>query len=194
MSTAHAKEGLEGTRRLIDELDDLMNQMLALPVDPAEETAGPASAGRDAMPTVAATLTLLPAALPQGTLAETPVEVDRTPALDATFTATEPENSKVSYATAENAAITMLQQVAAPNLAPLPRLPPLHFSAWKPNHLAYRLLTWVNERFDRATGRLGRTGAWLGSRTGKSILALCGIGLLLGGLAWLCADWMGWNW
>ena len=55
MPSTPAKESLHDTRQLLDELDALMDQMLALPIADQDEAVAPPVT----TPTVSATLTLL---------------------------------------------------------------------------------------------------------------------------------------
>ncbi|MCI0681512.1 MAG: hypothetical protein L0Y71_05365 [Gemmataceae bacterium] len=204
------KARLHDTRQLLDELDALMDQMLALPItdedEIAPETAEPVA---PAPATVSATLTMLesparrqpaPAESSQPRVADVaaesiseptePVrewggewggETDETPAAPPTID--------------EPAPVPVLADVAAPKrveLAPLP--PPVRTSLWRPDHISYQFLLWINQGYDGGMRRLGMPGRMLVSRAAKALLGLVGLGLLGVAAAWLARDWLGWNW
>ncbi|GEM_PF-7016392 len=183
------------TRQLLDELDALMDQMLALPIDEQDDGAAPPTASPGPTPTISATLTL--------------VDQPSAPAIDGSSTgsaveirparfdiAAAPARSEPSVA---NAAAPMpapmLKDVAAPT--PVKLLPPprhLPCARWRPDHISYQFLLWVNQGYDRGTNWLGKPGRFLRSRAGKALLGIAGLGLLGLAFAWLGKDWLGWNW
>jgi hypothetical protein len=55
-------------------------------------------------------------------------------------------------------------------------------------------LVWSNRAFDRCAGRLGRPGRWLRSSTGRALIGWSGIALLASAAAWAWLEWMGWTW
>src|SRR5437763_9020726 len=85
MASTSTKEDLLGTRQLLDELDALMNQMLAVPVEDAEQVRSGETPGEGA-PTVAATLTMLgnPPDL-ESAEAHREMKLSPTPALPETY-------------------------------------------------------------------------------------------------------------
>jgi hypothetical protein len=173
MPSTHAKESLHDTRQLLDELDALMDQMLALPIDDQDE----AVTSPVTTPTVSATLTLLeagPGAAPAGMDG-----VD----LPAPPRYVEPVPAPIIGAVA---ALTSIE------LTPLP--PPLRTARWRPSRLAYQFLLWTNQGFDYGTTWLGPAGRFLRSGAGKALLGSGGLILLALALAWLGKDWLGWNW
>ena len=185
---------LHDTRQLLDELDALMDQMLALPIDDADNGVAPPIAPPGPAPTVSATLTLVePAAASvisespsasNETLRPTRFDVTSTKAAPATAP---PQSSELSPA-------LLLTDVAAPalvKLLPPPR--PVPSARWRPDHVSYRFLLWVNQSYDRGTSWLGLPGRFLRSRAGKALLGFTGVGLLALALAWLAKDWLGWN-
>ncbi len=193
--------GLHATRQMLDELDALMERMLALPINEAEDIAPtkPAAAKPAAAP-LTAKLTLL----------QVPAD---DPPLDAAHAGTNP-----SHLPTLNAART----VDAPRPAPLPPLPPA--PAVAPAPLSDRVVPpaadpsadallaevpepddtfaswfivpvlWGNRVFDQGTHYLGDAGAWLRTTLGRAVVGTAGL-LLLGAAAlWLMRDWLGWSW
>jgi hypothetical protein len=197
--------GLHTTRQMLDELDALMERMLALPVNEIEDTR-PEPAPAPPAPTAApltAKLTLLQ--VPAGE-----------PPLDGAHPGTNP-----SHLPSLNALRTAPVHVAPPRtlLPPLPEAP-----AVAPAPLTDRVvpptlqpsmdtllaevpepidslaswfivpLLWSNRAFDRGTLFLGESGAWLRSTTGRAALGMTGLTLLAVACLWLARDWLGWTW
>jgi len=171
MPSTPAKESLHDTRQLLDELDALMDQMLALPIADQDEAVAPPVT----TPTVSATLTLLepaPGAVPAGmdgaALPSPPRYVEPVPIIGAV------------------AVPTSIELTALP--------PPLRTARWRPSRLAYQFLLWTNQGYDYGTNWLGPAGRFLRSGAGKALLGSGGLILLALALAWLGKDWLGWNW
>jgi hypothetical protein len=165
-----AKESLNDTRQLLDELDALMDQMLALPIDGENE----ATAGPSITPTVSATLTML---------GET--------AGDAPHASEDPG----SLPAVDPVPVTVITDVAAPpKCALVPPPPALRTARWHPGQIAYQFLLWANQGYDYGTTWLGMPGRLLRTRFGKALLGAAGLFLLGAALCWLCKDWLGWNW
>lgn len=207
-ATARAPAHLHDTRQLLDELDALMDQMLALPIDDregGEESAGPSSSPN---PTVTATLTLLAPAAPAGSgqWAVDSEEKAGAPALPTVhcplLAASMADEAALAgkangnVATDElTAPAPVMTDVAAPPVVELLAPPPPVGSArWRPDQLSYQFLLWVNQGYDRGTARLGKLGQLLRSRFVRALLGIAGLGLLAWALAWLVRDWLGWNW
>ena len=184
---------LQTTKQMLDELDALMERMLALPVN------DPDDAPADRPAALAASLTLLdpPAVAPAP---------DPSPAPPMLKVPTEPAKAESPVVVAiqlappvrmpveRPAAITdrVLPSTVMPQLRTLlsegpDRTPPP--AAWS---LGPLLL--LNHGFDAVVGGLGAPGRWLGTPGGR--VALGAAGLLLWGLAlgWLVADALGWPW
>src|SRR5437867_4165271 len=121
MPGTQAKENRHDTRRLLDELDALMDQMLALPVgDQDDDVGAPVTAA-----TVSATMTMLE-----------PAPDAAPPSVDVPTLATAP---------AEPLSGPSIGVVAVPTLIELTPLPPAPRRArWQPSRLAYQLLVWAN--------------------------------------------------
>lgn len=185
------------TRQLLDELDALMDRMLALPIEEADQLT-PETAPAAAPVTVSATLTLLessptvletsPAA--PSDLIESPVDYK----VDATADPPLPVEQPIAVGNSdEPVLLPVISEVAAPT--PIELAAPMEFeSRWRPEQISYQFLLWLNQGFDRGTTRLGLLGRLLRSRPGRTLIGIAGLGLLALALAWIGKDWLGWNW
>ena len=193
---------LHDTRQLLDELDALMDQMLALPIDDQDDVAPPSTVPLGPTPTISATLTLVdPTAPPVVAPPPAPSDSEVRPVrFDVASTTIQVKSSPsdliaASTPTHEPAPVAVMTNVAAPmpvQLLPPPR--PVPSARWRPDHISYQFLLWVNQRYDHGAGWLGKPGRFLRSRAGKALLGVAGLGLLGLSLAWLAKDWLGWNW
>lgn len=152
------------TRQQLDELDALMQRMLALPV---EEPAEPANVQRESAPVLVeevapaslhALATVAPVLVKVNRMV--PTEQDRVP---PTESPRQPEPEETA-ADAEPPAAWLLP------------------------------LVWANGFFDLLTYLLGSHGRWLRGPRGRAALAWLGLLLLLAAAAWAVLDWDGWNW
>lgn len=193
------KAKLHDTRQLLNELDALMDQMLALPINEHYEDEMPAAPAQpepatSAPATVSATLTMLdaPAAEEQPAAQQTeqqPADDDAEPSAPRYETSPESTTS-----TAEPIPVPVLADVADPPKIELDPLPaPVASAPWRPDHISYQFLLWVNQRYDSGTLRFGKPGKLLRSRAVRMLLGLAGLGLLGLAAAWLANDWLGWN-
>ena len=195
--------GLNATRQMLDELDALMERMLALPINETEQAPAPPiapiSPAAPSAPPMAAKLALL----------QVPVE---DPPLDPAHAGTNPSHLPTLNAVRTEArpTIPLPPLPHAPAIAPTPLsdriLPPVvqpkvdnalddvpepddtaasWFIAW---------LLWGNRAFDRATLSFGERGEWLRSPSGRSMLGATGLMLVAAALLWLLHDWLGWTW
>ena len=57
-----------------------------------------------------------------------------------------------------------------------------------------RLLLWSNRAFDRQVGRWGGLGRWLRGWYGRALLGLTGLLLLMAALVLGVLEWIGWTW
>jgi hypothetical protein len=206
MSSAQSPPGkepatLQSTREILDELDALMDRMLAIPVNDMDDPAPPARALVHT-PTVAATLTVL----------ESPLEEEE-PARNEQQTLRE---SFRSYSTDLAPAGAPMQSLPPPIRDPDPipeeMIPPsitmLPVPIYRPDpemkpvrlprrSLASRCLLpllWFNQAFDKITVVLGGPGRWLRGPGGRHALGLTGLALLVVAGLWLVKDWLGWTW
>jgi hypothetical protein len=188
MATRTTKDAsLQSTKQMLDELDAMMEKMLALPVNDPEEAApfpGEVVKAPSLTPTLSATLTLLepparsmpphPAVNPPHLtpVAEPPMEQEPAP---------------------QPAPLT--NEVTPPSVAP--KLEPLLEDIPDPEtpaatQLVYLPLLWINLLFDQATMLLPG-GAWFRTPAGRALLGLIGIVLLGVATGWFLKDWLGWN-
>jgi hypothetical protein len=57
-----------------------------------------------------------------------------------------------------------------------------------------RPLVWSNRAFDRCAGRFGAAGRWLRGPRGRALVGWSGVALLVSATAWAWLEWMGWTW
>jgi hypothetical protein len=151
------------TRHQLDELDALMERMLALPVDPL-----------DSSPVLASALELeRPEAKPEKT-------VPHLPALEPRL-----QPAVVSTAVA-------LESRLQPGAAEL-RVPSAKAGTPTPPAVSPLLLpfVWVNNGFAWCLGWFGPPGRWISGDMGRNVLAGIGIVMLLTALGWILADRLG---
>jgi hypothetical protein len=181
------------TRQQLDELDLLMQRMLALPVDSPEEPA-PLSEPPDA---AAADSTTAPSDQRASTSA-----VPDTPS--AAFETSTPPQSRATDRNKQPAPggrhRTHTLPLSAGFAASTPRTPaqsplPVSLPA-SPRRLAWPLhpLLWINLVFDWSTGWLGPLSGWLREPGGRALIGWGGLLLLAAALAWLAWDGIGWTW
>ena len=194
-----AKTKFQDTRQLLDELDALMDQMLALPINEQQENETSSS---PPPAVVSATLTMLnppPAPAPLEELPEA-LPMTRQRVVEHEFDDQSSESVAGNYETPlERSALVeepmpALADVAAPpkvELLPLPA--PIVSPRWRPDHVSYQFLLWINQSYDGGTRWLGKPGNLLRSRAGKAFLGFAGLALLGLAAAWLAKDWLGWN-
>jgi hypothetical protein len=207
MSSAKPPQGkepasLQSTRQMLDELDALMERMLALPVNDLEDAVAPP---RDIvhMPTVSATLTVL----------ESPVEAEEAPApkeppapprekfpsyitdLGAAPKTDLPELSPFdANAIPEEVIPPSIMTLPATRALPPPPVTPLRLPRRSLASLCLQPLLWFNRGFDRGATLLGWPGQWLRGPRGRNFLGLTGVALLVAAGLWLVKDWLGWIW
>jgi hypothetical protein len=213
---------VQSTRQMLDELDALMDRMLAIPVNDVDDPE-PTAPAIIRKPTVSATLTVL----------EPPAEGDRvrreppppreifpkrvTPAASAPEAPTLPrviapppfEPSRQPPEPAPEPipeamippplsvlAPLATRAVTAPESAtPLPTLiEEQEALTARPMNVCLLPLVWLNRGFDLCTWLLGPFGGWLRSPRGRYLLGLTGLALLVAGGVWLVKDWLGWAW
>ena len=169
------------TRQQLDDLEALMERMLALPVSKTEEeTDGPAelvAAPEAAHATAVNGHSLRTVTRP---VPEAPPWFDNEPVADAIL----PPPDRLEKLEAEPQSVEPASEPARP-VAPgeLPR------AAWP-----LRPLVWCNRLFDRWTFNLGSTGRWLRGSVGRNLVGVGGLFLLAGAVAWAILDWIGWTW
>jgi len=167
------------TRQQLDELEALMQRMLALPVNQqAEETDLPALAADPGAEVAFAENADSP--LPntwEGSLPPVPtVATDAAPAPRAEVTPPP---------------VVAHHPVVAPrlrrSLEVRPRPPRLR-AAW-----LLAPVVWLNRAFDRCAARLGAPGRWLCSPAGRNVLGWLGVACLAAAAAWVIIE-LNWTW
>lgn len=166
------------TRQQLDELDALMQRMLALPVDPPEELADfPTESAPD-----------------ENCSEETSALAQISPAMDLETPVSIPEpNTSVPVL-----ALPIREALAAPptEVGQPPPSPRASQEKGDRPRVAWPLypLVWINGGFDLATAWLGPLGRWLRSPSGRALFGWGGVFLLAAALAWFAVDTLGWTW
>jgi hypothetical protein len=207
------------TRQQLDELDALMQRMLALPVNAVEdsptsadqsvrnETAAENRSTSSDPPSSPSPSPESPSPLPAHSIAaedhkaeagvnETrpSTEVSESPEEDVLGFTPSPVHPK-KYAvvhTESDRFFSARSQVslAKPHPRSVPEGPlPMPRLAWP-----LRPLLWINRAFDGSTAWLGPLGRWQREPTGLALLGWTGFLLLVAALAWVAVDTLGWTW
>jgi hypothetical protein len=193
----------QSTKQLLDELDSLMQRMLAVPVQPADvETAPPPSpAPRQ--------VELKPA--PITPVVQAPPSLMQTPPAPHSPVASEPFPPLVPIIVKRPKGVAAEMQVISAPPAPVPRQqepvaaqPPQNPKSPWMNPTApkasprpavpgwgSRILLAMNRSYDRGTDRLGPLGRWLRGEMGRSLLGWIGLAMLVVALAWAAVLFLG---
>jgi hypothetical protein len=211
---------LQTTKQMLDELDAMMERMLALPVHeldsaPALPKTPPLAPEESALtnaPTNQAEVETLPPPQPsapprKSKLADLLSELKTKPREEISpgHAATNPPHLKLP-------AESPVSLSSMPPPPPLPEMltnspvPPTLLGKLEPllatipdarpprtRRWLYGPLVGINHLFDRVTSGMGGVGYLLSSAGGRTILGLSGIALLLASAGWLVRDWMGWH-
>ena len=209
---------LNTTRQMLDELEALMERMLAVPTIDTDESAHPKS--RPLAPTL--TLLQVPPEEPStaGDLAENPPldpphagsnpshlgilsGVDKDIRQDSETSPT-PKVLSFSYRTPE---LPPLAGPVAPREAFSTRaLPPTSQPSVdalldevpapivSPVDWAILPIIWCNRLFDRGTMLLGEPGSWLRTPLGRTAVGTLGLIMLGAARCWMAREWFGWRW
>jgi hypothetical protein len=223
MSSAKPPQGkepatLQSTRQMLDELDALMDRMLAIPVNELDD---PPTAPRGIvrMPTVSATLTVLDATMEDEDVPakEEPLPLRQSfPSYRADLASTsqetkplplliEPPPFRPSQKAIEPEPDPIPEEVIPPSISAITALSVPAFNSDTAEappslpevSLASRCLLpllWFNQGFDKCTFLLGGVGRWLRGTRGRYFLGLAGLALLAAAGLWLVKDWLGWTW
>jgi hypothetical protein len=168
------------TRQQLDELEALMQRMLALPVESPETKNPPESE-----------------ALASSTLEkpEPPFSQDgEWSTSSALFTPAEPARLSLPLLAQTAEFATLTESLPEPvETAPSPVEEPTPFVRRRPVLEWWaRPLQWSNRVFDHCTLPLGESGRWLRSRRGRAWLGYSGLLFLVTAVAWSVLDWIGW--
>ncbi|MBM4068632.1 MAG: hypothetical protein FJ271_06760 [Planctomycetes bacterium] len=216
--------GNSNTRQMLDELDVLMEKMLALPVNQVDESVATLPAPAAVAPPAAreaprpAGDTSRRAEQAPGTF-ETQAQVlvgqlsilhspathqalpsPKTPARDDRASAA----ALAKVPAREDAALGSFSVVDTTSefLPPLSSLAPAVAEIQLPAPRRFRLrfslrprpLLWINQGFDVLTQRLGLPGSWLRHTSGRALLGALGLVLLSVALTWWLKETLGWTW
>jgi hypothetical protein len=175
------------TRQQLDELDALLQRMLALPVAPSAEADQPV----DPPP---ATETSPPVLISSPAGEEFGVRTLALIHLRSAGPETPPQAIVPSPSRDETALVPTVpapapEQPVAEEPVPVSPAPERRPLPW-----GLRPVVWVNRGFDFCAGCLGAPGRWLRRPWGRTLLGLVGLLLLAGAVGWIVLDWMGWPW
>jgi hypothetical protein len=178
MANKSAKDTtLQSTKQMLDELDVLMEQMLALPVnDPEETPAFPKEVVKSHALTASLTMLEAPAPFP---------ESKPHPALNAPHLALPAAPTPLSNAVVPASLVGRME----PLLAEVPEMDAGATTLW-----IYQPLVWMNQAFDASTLLLGGVGAGLRTPALRMLMGLAGLAMLLVSAGWFLKDWLGWQW
>jgi hypothetical protein len=174
------------SRQQIDELDALLERMLALPVNATDEPA--------AVPAPAPVAVAAAPALP---LESPPAEAPAAEHLPLAATLIPPVSPPLPPPSVNppHLVVPMQSSTAPPAAAALPRrLTPPNYRRVARVPLSLRPLVWLNRGFDRWTMRVGTPGRWLRHSSGRALLGWTGLLLLAAALGIVAFDWIGWPW
>jgi len=175
------------TRQHLDDLDALLQRMLALPVDPSDEAAPP-EPSVEPEPVYHDALTPPPGNMivaDAGALPPPPRPTPRPAVVSAPVS------------------LPLLNPLApaerrAPILPPpdQPRSPLQSLIASRPPRppLVLRPILWLNRRFDGLAFALGMPGRWLRRPIGRTVLGIVGLLLLAAAVVLALRDRIGWTW
>ena len=177
----------ELARQHLDDLDQLMQRMLALPVDaPNNETASPNSATVDAVfrfeePSTAPSEKETPSTATAQTSAVTaPPTLNE----ETSFQSDTPDE-----ALAEGKVTTVASTLpTGPVIQTITRRSPTNAS------LTLRLIVSLNRAFEGCAGYFGPPGRWLAGPQGKTFLGRTGLAFLLAAIGWVLVESLGWTW
>jgi hypothetical protein len=166
-SSSRPTDAANLTRQQLDELDALLQRMLALPVHLPEES----SASFD-HPTAAAPVSLLE------------------PLAEATEPLLAPLEERIEPSLTYRTELPTLSDARLAN--PCDR--DLEAETEEPVPVWQWPLLGINQAFDYVVGGLGSTGRWLCRPAGRTFLGWAGLACLAAAFALLVLDWVRWNW
>jgi len=162
------------TRQQLDELDALMQRMLALPVNPSEDFPD-----LPARPSPGETPAEQPSPLAEAARPE-----------DETFKTVPPERTVASAPQPEPLGTQHpVPCTPEPTVATAAESVPALPVAWP-----LRPLVWLNRAYDWVTSWLGPIGRWLRGSSGRALVGWTGLLMLVAALAWVAWDTLGWTW
>ena len=206
------------TRQQLDELDALMQRMLALPVNPPEDS--PRAPTEHPQAVTPPDNTVAPTALRPATPLESarPIQTEqkkteavpgkdhepgeyvlvKAGASDLSGTAVRAQPTLVvsPHALLRTPQSSVTPSPGHPVTPSLPHPAAVSKEKVRPPRVAWPLrpFLWVNVTFDHGTAWLGPVGRWLRAPGGRALLGWTGVLLLAAAVAWLVLDEMGWTW
>jgi hypothetical protein len=184
------------TRQMLDELDSLMEKMLALPVNQLEDSATATSttapvavqAPREPRLATPVRAEAMPAAT-SGQVLVAQIAVVHSPATHDVLPS--PKSTRDSWAEYQPSNQDEVLPPLASLVAPVAETNP---SASRLFLFRFRPLLWLNQGFDQLTQRLGFAGSWLRSSRGRMVIGVVGLTLLALAAGWWLKEWLGWTW
>jgi hypothetical protein len=179
MSDATVRPGgsANPTRQQLDDLEALMQRMLALPVNQ----------GDDDVPSVEASVLATDTALPRND--ESSPENPWQPVGPAVETVVSEAGPTHVPALREGPSIAV---IASPFIGAKPSVGLGRVRSPWPRWILPVL--WINRLFDTWTTQLGRPGRWLRSRQGRALLGALGLLFLITAMCWTILAFVGWTW
>jgi hypothetical protein len=203
---------LEHTRKMLDELDALMERMMALPVNSLDNPPPEASFSG---PTVSATMTLLDSSSLEPANIDAPkLQASNKDAATGDSTREQDLESALFQMLPEGEfrkpplADALDSPDCAPELGLLPdelmpasllamSSPPVEarpMPEWSFGTICLQPLYLVNRSFDRFTMLFDPLGKWFRHSVGRNVLGITGLVFIGLAIAWLIKDWLGWGW
>jgi hypothetical protein len=184
-----ATSASQPTRQQLDDLDALLQRMLSLPVDPAEEPAPPEppppSAPRYPEPFIAPAGNVI--------LSDPEITISQPPPLSRPPVPLPPEPVSLPLVNPVPPALRRGPVLPTPDR---PRTPLEALAASRPPRpsLLLRPIVALNRCFDAVAFGLGAPGRWLRLPAGRTLLGLIGLLLLAVAGALFLLDRIGWTW
>jgi hypothetical protein len=195
MSTSpRPSASLHPTRQQLDDLDDLMQRMLALPMDDALPQEEPGDLKADSGPLLVEDLLHHEDVATARDRSISPRPLQEAPPPPARRLAPAPVLWREEGTRESRSSPSGFPALELPSLAPAATLSAEPANGCDPcakTSEGFVLLVWTNRAFDLLTMRLGPPGRWLRGARGRSSLGLLGLILLAAALAWGALDWMG---
>jgi hypothetical protein len=186
------------TRQQLDELDALMQRMLALPVElPEEPLNSPVSDDAFAFSVEDPAANDNNSAIRHDYSADDSRNEPPASATDVVISPPSVENLE-RWVSSSRTPATPFAELDSPQTVEMKLAQSRRTSAENARGLrvawpAYPLL-WVNWAFEGSTAWLGPIGRWLRGPGGRALLGWSGLLLLAAALAWLAWDGLGWTW
>jgi hypothetical protein len=178
MSDATVRPGgsAHPTRQQLDDLEALMQRMLALPVNQGDDEPGAE----------------LPSISPE---AGVPLREETAPPVSEQEGPWHPVAPSADLVVSEPVPVS---SPAKPQAAPLMKAPAVLARVGRrwPRWIAPVVwpVVWINRTFDNGTVPLGRAGRWIRSRQGRALLGALGLIFIAAAIGWTILSFVGWTW